>query len=131
MVAMTTEEEMEDIKRYIILPLLLDLVDRYMWFPEVTPLKQLSQEQFQQLLDHITIDHVEVKQRLRAANIKIVETSRLRTTLDYKIFVRRFEENLYFSKNMIKAEMSVTLGKYVAKLDKKDFKQHRDTREEK
>lgn len=119
---MTTSEETDDILKYIVLPMLLDLVDRYMWFPEPTPLKHLHSTQFQELLDMITLDHIEVKQRLKSANIKVVKDWKVGSTLDYKIFVRRYEEKLSFWKGHIKSQMSITLGLYVARLDKRKFK---------
>ncbi|MDF2652502.1 MAG: hypothetical protein K0Q73_8307 [Paenibacillus sp.] len=119
---MTTAEEMDDILKYIVLLMLLDLIDKYMWFPEPTPLKHLHNDQFQELLDMISLDHVEVKQRLKAANIKVVQNWKVGSTLDYKIYARRYEENLSFWKNHVKSEMSITLGQYVSKLDKSKFK---------
>lgn len=119
---MTTSEETDDILKYVVLPMLLDLVDKWSSWPEFTPLKHLHPTQFQQLLDMITLDHVEVKQRLKAANIKVVKNWKVGSTLDYKICVRRYEEKLFFWKGHIKSEMSITLGTYVARLDKSKFK---------
>jgi hypothetical protein len=97
-----------------------------MSFPDFTPLKHLHKEQFQLLLDMVTVDHVECKQRLKAANIKVVKNWRPGATLDYKVYVRRYEENLTYWKGHIKSEISITLGKYVAKLDKSKFKPQHD-----
>lgn len=118
---MTTEQEMDDIKLCIILPMLLDLIDKWAWFPNPTPLKHLHESQFQELRDMITIDHVEAKQRLRAADVKMVKKEKFSPSLDYTIYVRRRVENLYFMKSVIKAEMQSELGKYVARLDKSKF----------
>ncbi|MDD9266032.1 hypothetical protein ACFPES_03200 [Paenibacillus sp. GCM10023248] len=118
----TTKEEQDDISTYVILPLLLDLIDKYMWFPEVTPLKHLHPDQFQELLDMVTVDHVECKQRLKAANVKVVKNWKVGETLDYKIYVRRYEENFSLWKGLAKAELQIRLGKYVARLDKSKFK---------
>lgn len=119
---MTTEEEIQDIMLHIILPMLLNLIDKWAWFPEPTPLKHLHQSQFQELLDMLTLDHIEAKQRLKAANIKVVKIDKFSPTLDYKIYVRRYEENLSFWKGHIKSEMSKALGKYVSRLDRSKFK---------
>ena len=100
---MTTEEEMEDIKLCIILPILLNLIDKWEWFPDITPLKHLHESQFQELRDMITIDHVEAKQRLKAANVKMVKKDKFTPTLDYTIYVRGYVENLGFMKLTIKA----------------------------
>jgi hypothetical protein len=118
----TTSEELTDINTYILLPMLLDMIDRWMSWPDFTPLKHLHDEQFQQLLDMITLDHIEVKQKLKVADIKVVKAWRPGASLDYKIYVRRFEENHMLWKGWAKAEMSVLLGKYVARLDKSKFK---------
>lgn len=117
-----TDEEQDDIFQHIILPMILDIVDKYMWFPEVTPLKHLHPDQFQQLLDMITLDHIEVKQRLKAADIKVVKDWKAGPSLDYKIFVRRHEQTLFYWRNHVKAQLSVKLGEYVARLDKSKFK---------
>ncbi|NOV01325.1 hypothetical protein [Paenibacillus planticolens] len=118
----TTASENDDITQYIILPMILDMIDKWMSWSEFTPLKHLHPEQFQELLDMITIDHVEVKQRLKTADIKVVKAWKPGATLDYKIFVRRYEENLSYWKGHIKSEISIALGKYVARLDKSKFK---------
>lgn len=118
---MTTEEEMKDIMLHIILPMLLDLIDKWSFFPYNTPLKHLHESQFQEMLDMITIDHVEVKQRLKAADIKLVNKEIFGPSLDYTIYVRRYEENLSYWKGHIKSEMSQALGMYVARLDKSKF----------
>ncbi|NOU63192.1 hypothetical protein GC096_03915 [Paenibacillus sp. LMG 31461] len=118
---MTTEEEMNDIILCIVLPLLLNLIDKWEWFPDPTPLKHLHESQFQILRDLITIDHVEAKQRLKAADVKMVKKEKFSPSLDYTIYVRRRVENVGFMKGHIKSEMSRWLGKYVAKLDKSKF----------
>lgn len=119
---MTTPEELDDIKTFVVLPMILDLIDKWMWFPDNTPLKHLHKDQFQQLLDMITLDHIEVKQRLKKADIKVVRDAKISTSYDYKLFVRRYEENIRFWKGHIKSEISIRLGKYAAKLDKSKFK---------
>jgi hypothetical protein len=116
-----TKEEQDDIFVHIILPMILDLIDKWSWFPEITPLKHLHPDQFQQLLDMITLDHIEVKQRLKAADVKVVKDWKAGSTLDYKIFVRRREQKLTYWRNHVKAQMSVKLGEYVGKLDKSKF----------
>jgi hypothetical protein len=118
----TTEEEMKDIFLYIVLPLLLDLIDKWSWFPDQTPLKHLHESQFQDLRDMITIDHIEAKQRLKSADIKMVKKDKFSPSLDYTIYVRRKVENVGYWKGIVKAEMSRALGKYVARLDKSKFK---------
>lgn len=120
---MTTPEEFDDIKTFVVLPMLLDLIDKWMWFSDNTPLKHLHKDQFQQLLDLITLDHIEVKQRLKKADIKVVRDVKISTSYDYKLYVRRYEENVRFWKGHIKSEISVRLGKYVARLDKSKFKE--------
>ncbi|CAH1230629.1 hypothetical protein PAECIP111891_06703 [Paenibacillus allorhizoplanae] len=117
----TSEKEMEDIFICVVLPLLLDLIDKWEWFPDSTPLKHIHKSQFQDLRDMITIDHVEVKQRLKAADIKIVKKDKFGPSLDYTIYVRRKVENVSYWKGIVKAEMSRSLGKYVARLDKSKF----------
>lgn len=100
----------------------MDMIDKWSFFPYNSPLKHLHPDQFQELLDMITIDHVEVKQRLRAANVKVVENWKAgSSSLDYKVYVRRMEENLFFWKGAIKSEISIRLGNYVARLDKSKF----------
>ncbi|OAS21124.1 hypothetical protein [Paenibacillus oryzisoli] len=121
---MTTEEEMDDIIKCIVLPLLIDLVDKWEYFPLATPLKHLHESQFQDLRDMITIDHVEVKQRLRATNVKMVKKEKFSPSLDYTIYVRGGVENVGFMKGHIKSIMSQSLGKYVARLDWSKFKNY-------
>ncbi|MDR6883094.1 hypothetical protein J2X61_004883 [Bacillus sp. 3255] len=118
----TTKEEQDDITTFILLPMILEMIDNWMTFPESTPLKHLHPDQFQQLLDMIMIDHVESKKRLKDADIKVVKAWKVGSTLDYKIYVRRFEESFGIWKGYAKAEMSVRLGRYVARLDKSKFK---------
>jgi hypothetical protein len=118
---MTTEQEMDDIILCIVLPLLLNLTDKWEWFPDPTPLSHLHESQFQDLRDMITIDHVDVKQRLKVADVKMVNKDKFSPSLDYTIYVRRRVENVGFMKGHIKSEMSQALGKYVAKLDKSKF----------
>ncbi|MEC0231192.1 hypothetical protein [Paenibacillus alba] len=118
---MTTAEELDDIKLYILLPMLLEMIDRWSSYPEITPLKHLHKSQFQQLLDMITLDHVEVKQKLKLADIKVLRDMKLGPSYDYKAYVRGYVETLTFWKGHIKSELSITLGQYVGKLDKSKF----------
>lgn len=118
----TSPEEMDDIKLCIILPLLIGLIDKWEFFPDPTPLKYLHESQFQEMRDMITIDHVEAKQRLKAADIKMVKKEKFTPTLDYTIYVRGYVENPGFMKGAIKSEMSIALGQYVGRLDKRKFK---------
>jgi hypothetical protein len=107
---------------FIVLPMIMDMIDKWSHFPYNTQLKHLHPDQFQELLDMITIDHVEVKQRLKAASIKVMENWKAGSAaLDYKIFVRRMEENIMFWKGHVKSEISIKMGEYVARLDKSKF----------
>ncbi|UKS25012.1 hypothetical protein LOZ80_25890 [Paenibacillus sp. HWE-109] len=123
---MTTDEELNDINTYILLPMILGMIDRWMSYPDITPLKHLHSSQFQQLLDMITLDHVEVKQKLKAADIKVVEDWKIGSSLDYKIFARRKEESFMIWKGWAKSQIETLLGQYVGKLDKRLFKRQAD-----
>lgn len=113
-----TKEEFEYIRNYILLPFLLDVIEKNKREIELlqTALKPLFLIVTDTLLDRISQDIKGIKQSLRAAQIKVWEMVPSDIALQYGFSCRGYQDTFYLSRNSAKAELSILLTGYVQKL---------------
>ncbi|XEC97033.1 hypothetical protein AB6A23_11110 [Paenibacillus tarimensis] len=122
--SLPTEEELELVRDYCILPIMLTIVEnnkREMEYSTYS-LRGLYVAAADKLMDRIHADLVQVRKVMRAKKFKVVEAERkgyVDTALDYTFYCRGYEFPFSLMKAVIKYEISVRLGKYIAELFKK------------
>lgn len=117
-----TVEELLTIRDFVLLPLLLTYVEngRKSAARIDHPMKELFMMAIDALMDRIHADLVQVRKALKAANIKVWEDAHLDSTMWYKYLYRGYEDRFAITRDLVKAEMSVRLGKYFARVFKNE-----------
>lgn len=113
-----SQEELTDIRDSIFLPMLLNVVENTLRKVEKEPnaLKPLFIASTQSLMQTIHRDLVSIKNKLRAAQIKVWEMDRAPAYLNYKFICRGYQDEFGMMKELVKAELGVRLADYVKKL---------------
>jgi len=66
------------------------------------------------LIDRINADLVQARKKLRSSNIKIWEDELVEDTMWYRYLYRGYEGRTGISRDLVRKEMSVRIGKYFA-----------------
>jgi hypothetical protein len=114
-----TPEELVMIRDSILLPHLLTMVQRNVSEIEGKGgfLRHLYKTAGQALIDRISKDTYDLKRKLKQANIKILGDETDDVTMFYAYNCRGYQEKLGIVREVMKAEMSIRLGKYIAELE--------------
>lgn len=117
-VPVPTKEELELVRDYILMPLMLTTIQNNSGKIHYSglPLKDFYLECDKALMAAIFKDLDEVKKKLKAAQIKVEEIDGERAALHYKLYCRGYEETFYIMKEFAKSEISERLGNYIAKM---------------
>lgn len=113
-----SEEELDLIRDFAILPIMLDLCEtqlRKLEYSSIS-LKKLYVVATQKLMEIIHADLVRVKKTLREHQIKVVEEPQQEASLQYRFFCRGYQDSFGLMKEVVKAEMSVRLPQYMVRL---------------
>lgn len=118
---LATKEELEMIRDAIMLPFIMDVVQRNIdkLNFETWILKPLYIEAGEKLLDHIQKHLAEIKKELRRRDIKVWEDRHADHILHYKYVCRGYHDTFGIMREVMKAEMSVRLTQYMRKLFQK------------
>ncbi|TVY09863.1 hypothetical protein [Paenibacillus cremeus] len=111
-----TNEEMELIKKHIILPLMLDVVQKNIEDLSLnqSTLKPLYIASCEAVMNLIHQDMAENRKLLKQANIKIFDRDQSKYPLfHYPYMVRGYHFTFQMRRELIKSEMSTMLPKYV------------------
>lgn len=118
-----TTDELTMVRDYCLLVIALTIVDnnrdtiKYMPRLQLKDLHLAAAEALSKLMH---TDLVRIKKELQIANIKIVELSeRQYDALHYRLFVRGYEVPFSLIRDLVRAEISIVLGKYVKDLTDK------------
>jgi len=115
-------EELQLIKDYILLPMLLTFTTNGRVKAE--KIEHMMQELFllatDALTNLITSDLTHVRKSLRAANIKVWEDEQIDGTMWYRYLCRGYEDRFALTRDLVRAEMSVRLGKYFSEVFRKN-----------
>jgi len=108
------KEELELIKDYVLLPMLLTFTANGRVKAE--KIEHIMQELFvmaiDTLSDRISSDLTLVRKVLRSASIKVWEDEQIDGTMWYRYVCRGYEDRFPITRELVRAEMSVRLGKY-------------------
>jgi hypothetical protein len=109
-----TKKEIELIRDSILLPIALQIVEKQSRQVQMSPqmLKLLYTAATQILAKHIREDVQTSRKALVEKNIRVFEDSKDDTELVYRYVCRGHEDRLVMTKNFIRAEISVRIGRY-------------------
>lgn len=116
-----TKEEISTVHEAIFLTFLMDLANTYhrQVSLDQAPLRALYVRATQRLMDTIHADLVEVKKKLKAADIKYVELDRTKhNALHYQYFCRGYEDTFSIYRDWVKSQLRVRLGEYVKRMER-------------
>ncbi|CAH1197661.1 hypothetical protein PAECIP111893_00870 [Paenibacillus plantiphilus] len=116
-----TTEEINLVREYALLPLILSIVETNLRSIENTTysLRKLYVNAAQALLDLIHTDLVRVRKVLKERNIKVYEEERIDNTIQFRFICRGYEDNFTMIRDVVRAEASVRIAKYIAVLFRK------------
>ncbi|WP_163857959.1 hypothetical protein [Paenibacillus elgii] len=110
-----TEEDLQLVKEFILLPLLLDVLERDISALETTPLKMfiIYTKKLRHIQDQITADLVPIRTKLRERGIKIYEQKRTKMRIEACYLCRGYHRHFSMLWGLVKAELHVKLSMYL------------------
>ncbi|WP_192894626.1 hypothetical protein [Paenibacillus contaminans] len=114
-----TREEVYAIRDSILLPMMLTICEKNLRELEFDrqPMTQLYIVTVNALMNRINADLTTVKKLLRSGGIKVVEDDRVaEAMIYYRFFCRGYNDIFGMTRDVVKAEISVRMGKYIGGL---------------
>ncbi|MEC0090040.1 hypothetical protein [Paenibacillus macquariensis] len=113
-----TRKEMDMMREYILLPVALHIVEKKILEVEMSPqmLKLLYSTAAKVLANHIREDIQKSKKVLFERSIRVFEDSKSDSELTYRYICRGMEDQFVMTKDYMRAEVSVRIGRYVRSL---------------
>ncbi|OAB33769.1 hypothetical protein [Paenibacillus glacialis] len=113
-----TRKEMDMMREYVLLPVALHIVEKKILEVEMSPqmLKLLYSTAAKVLANHIREDMQKSKKLLFERNIRVFEDSKSDSELTYRYICRGMEDQFVMTKDYMRAEVSVRIGRYVRSL---------------
>lgn len=113
-----TKKEMEMMREYVLLPVTLHIIEKKILEVEISPqmLKLLYSTAAKVLANHIRKDMQQSKKNLFERNIRVFEDTKNDSELTYRYTCRGLEDRFTMTKDYMRAEVSVRIGRYVRKL---------------
>lgn len=113
--SVATREELELIRNYVLLPIMLDVIqnnsDKLKY--DLSPLNELFLLSGQKLMDRVHDDLAAARKEMRRIGIKVEETDRERAALHFTFWIRGYEDTFSLIREVIKAEISTRLARYI------------------
>ncbi|MDR0271156.1 hypothetical protein [Paenibacillus sp.] len=115
-----TTEELEKIRQYVLLPIMITIVENNRKTIEMSqyPLKKLYVTASEVLMNHIHADLVSIQKTLRERNIKVFEEEKVDSALHYRYVCRGYEDKFAMMRDLVRAEISIGMSKYISKIFK-------------
>ncbi|MCZ8520182.1 MULTISPECIES: hypothetical protein [Paenibacillus] len=115
---MPTKEELELIRDYTLLPMMLTIVEKNRIQMELSTvsMKKLYVTALHALMRQIHMDLVLVKKSLRERSIKVYDDEAVDSAIHYRYVCRGYEDRLAMTRDVVRSEISVRLARYVAGL---------------
>lgn len=109
-----TKEELEAIRDFVLLPMLLSIVEKNKQEIERTSysMKTIFVKAANMIQNHITNDLQKVRKLLKERNIKVFEDEMIDSNLRYKYICRGYEDKFVLIRDVARAELMKRLGKY-------------------
>lgn len=113
-----TKEELELIRDYVLLPIMLDVVqnDKNKIKYNSNPLREMCLKADDKLMDNIMKDLTAAKKEMKARGIKVEEMDREHSALHYKFWYKGYEDQFSIIREVVKAEISVRLTGYINRM---------------
>lgn len=113
-----TAEEMENIRQYILLPIMMTIVENNCRTIETSqyPLKKLYVVASQVLINLLHQDLVFTRKKLREGNIKVFEEGEVDTALHYRFICRGYEDKFAMMRDLVRAEINIRFSHYISKI---------------
>ncbi len=113
-----TQEELTLIRNYALLPVMLSVVENNYKRIETSsyPLKKLYIAATQALMNLVHADLSQTRKALKERNIKVFEDERADSAIHYRFICRGYEDKFSLIRDVVKAEISVRMAKYIAKI---------------
>ncbi|CAM3363245.1 hypothetical protein PALU110988_18680 [Paenibacillus lupini] len=121
-VPVPSKEELELIRDYVLLPMMLTIVDKNCKDIELSPysMKQLYMKASRVLMGHIHNDLTAVRKALKERNIRVFleESDSEHGAIHYKFVCRGYEDRFSMIRDAARAEISVRIAKYISHMFK-------------
>lgn len=113
-----TVEELTMLRDYILLPYMLTMVQKSVDDIEHSPniLKQLYLAAGQAVINKISKDMYDLRRELTKRNIKIISDEHADLVVYHRFLCRGYEDRFGMTRDVMRSEISVRLGAYVAEL---------------
>ncbi|GGG12796.1 hypothetical protein [Paenibacillus abyssi] len=113
-----TREELEMIRDVVLLPMMLSIVEKNCREVESSTysLKRLYVTASNVLMNRIHADLARVRKELKQRNIKVFEDERIDSAVHYHFVCRGYEDKFAMLRDVVRAEMSVRIAKYVREI---------------
>ena len=113
-----TRQEFEMMREYILLPVILHIVEKKILEVEGSPqmLKLLYSTAAKVLARHIREDMQKSKKILHERSIRVFEDTKIDGELTYHYICRGYEDRFTMTREFMRAEISVRIGRYVGSL---------------
>lgn len=110
-----TEEDLRLVKEYLLLPWLLDAIERDKKKMKAAELKfnQVYMKQLDQAQDAISKDLYEIRKQMRAGGLKVYEQERTDIALQAKYLCRGYHHKTSMLWTYVYAELKVRLAMYL------------------
>jgi flagellar motor component MotA len=108
-------EELVLIKRFIVMPLAIQVLDRDMRVMERSPLKmpRVYIQWMQHLQDQLMTDMIRLRRQLRERGLRIYEQRQTDTGIQAKYVCRGYHHEFSMIWGLVRAEVETTLRSYV------------------
>jgi len=112
---MATKEELDLVRSYILLPLILTVAEKNLQQAErlTMTLKPLYVRATEILMDTVTKDLTNIRREMKQRNIKVIEDELRDSVMYYRMYCRGYEDRFGIMREVVRAEMQVRLGKYI------------------
>ncbi|MED1916924.1 hypothetical protein [Brevibacillus sp. DP1.3A] len=114
-IPLQTEEESQFIKEYILLPIILDILEKDIKTLDSVPLKMptIYARTLRHVQDLITIDLLGIRKYLRKHGIKVYEQNWTKLGIEARYLCRGYHHQFSMLRGLVKAEVEKKLSEYL------------------
>ncbi|UVI31870.1 hypothetical protein [Paenibacillus spongiae] len=113
-----SRKEIEAVRDYILLPFMLDIVEtnRRKLMSDPLSLRLLFEASCGLLADRIHQDLIKVRKFLKEHEIKVADVGQFEGQMNFKYWVRGYEDSFMLLRELVKAEISKRFGTYISEI---------------
>ncbi|RAP76127.1 hypothetical protein [Paenibacillus montanisoli] len=115
-----TKEELELIREFVLLPIMMTIVDKNCTEIGLSSysMKSLYIKASQVLMTRIHDELSAVRKEMKRRQIKVFEDERVDSAIHYHFICRGYRDTFAMMRDVVRAEMSVRIARYVAEMFK-------------